>query len=1431
MMHRSLRTALILLLGALLGACGGGGGGGGGPGVKNFQVLSGPQGTTLQGINSTVLLNFSKELDPDSISPASVNLVTVLDSTGQATQPAGILASVTFEVDGTRLRIIPTVEFSQDSVSFGFAESALYEITFAPPGGAAEVLSTKSKSLTNADTSFFFRTPLKAADPQAGFPTARAFFVDDADSVVLPDEILDGNDVNTDPVDEALAFFSGVEELIGGGGPLPIPGSPFPDIVVGFNEAVIPSSVFNSIDGSSPSLRVLVNTVALPDFAPVIAPAEITFLKQQTDLTLVLLKSTVEAMPPGGFVRLEVAAGVQDLAGNSKFSVTSSITPLVRVDFLVSGDPDATLYEIVEPFQSTAQQDASFGSGAWGGDVLTPVLAGGLGVDGPLILGADPSAVIVPVSAVLDPDEMILKLPTVRPADTGTRVPRRWQFSRVTIPAGWTVQARVDRDDDGIPDPELFVVDLPGHPLDGQAAPLQIYATGLVDIGGTLRANGLPAETISLPDSQGDPAFAAYRAQGGLGAEGGGGSGGSGGSVLMLDDADAIALPLASPETDGAPAFNVSDGKLRGVTGRSETLGATTLVDDDVDLSILTDPMLGMGGQDDLFALLQAGRILLQPNVGIGSSIVMNSGTPNQFIDENHPSFVVESVSVLGGSSTITVAEGSMLQPSLNFGDGVDSFHPIAAAGDSYLIGPLAGAPGVDPGTLGRGGSGGLPYTVVNEGALGITTTSGGGGGGGGLNAGEDGADSGPEPNPLMNDRGSTGGVALDDAAGAPGGAGAPRGTGMVINGTEYDVLTQTAGTPFADLPPAAFENARLLPNAPDDGWAFRVLSFDGTTFQIAPLETQTSDIDLMTGPAGFAGPGLSAGQSTSFLLLPPEGAGGAGGGGTGVTVTGTQNISASTLPRLSPGVGGGSGGGSVQVETPGQFTLRSTARINANGGAGGAVVDNQLVLAGAGGGSGGELRLGAGSFQLFQNSLVGALGGAGGAGSAAGGDGAGGFVRFETLFADPNQASFAAFSSNPLAGENVGRLVGEPRSGAQSRFYDVGLVNPEVESVTVLYSADIDDDGTAETGLSWTLNASGVDGGAEDLPRPPFRFQFNSTAVGVDGQLDPTTAPPLFYEAHDLIIGRSGLAYDTTNDSFLYTAGESAQLVRCLTDIEGGCDTISLPELPGVDGPLDIVSMAIGGPDDELFLLERGTGLVHVLSRAGSFLRTITLPYLLEGAMTYRTAMGGVADDQLVIASNRDDLVLLFPPRDLDAMTPATTSFGVDRADDFFTVTRDGEFQSLAVTGMAHDPATDTLWLLDGPSGRLLQVLLTDGMLGESNSGMQVDTRFTFGGAPTLLSALALGGGELRLTRSVDPDSTTLIAVDVADLNTAGADLALPDLGEALPEVSRSIADGDGFLRFRLAVDGLFVDTEGGVTFSKVSIDEVRVGVRNAGF
>ena len=99
--------------------------------------------------------------------------------------------------------------------------------------------------------------------------------------------------------------------------------------------------------------------------------------------------------------------------------------------------------------------------------------------------------------------------------------------------------------------------------------------------------------------------------------------------------------------------------------------------------------------------------------------------------------------------------------------------------------------------------------------------------------------------------------------------------------------------------------------------------------------------------------------------------------------------------------------------------------------------------------------------------------------------------------------------------------------------------------------------------------------------------------------------------------------------------------------------------------------------------------------------------------------------------------------------------------------------------------------------------------------------------------SGLAFDGAALRFTRAVEATSSTEFSIDATDpgLSFVGGDFALADLGVELPEVARSIADGNTFLRFQLVLDGLFDDVDSGTSFRELSIDEVEIVASNAAF
>ena len=282
-------------------------------------------------------------------------------------------------------------------------------------------------------------------------------------------------------------------------------------------------------------------------------------------------------------------------------------------------------------------------------------------------------------------------------------------------------------------------------------------------------------------------------------------------------------------------------------------------------------------------------------------------------------------------------------------------------------------------------------------------------------------------------------------------------------------------------------------------------------------------------------------------------------------------------------------------------------------------------------------------------------------------------------------------------------------------------------------------------------------------------------------------------------------------------------------------------PDIPSVGGSqLDIVSMAVGGATSELYLLERGAGLVHVFNRGtGLFQRTIRLPSVLEGGMAF--VPGAMTeDDRLLIAANRSDLVVSIPTIDPLAGDPFTADFTVLHVDDMFRVQRDAEALDFEFTGLAYDAATQTAWAVDpmarygAGSSMLIQFSVADGSKGISLDGVHGYARIVDGGVPSVASAVAFDGTTLHVLRATDPDVTIRVAVDPGTVSLVGADLELPNSIVGLPEVARSIADGKTYLRFQLLVDGDFVDPDhgaGAVTFGDVVIDEVELVTRNVSF
>ena len=1458
-----------LLVAALVSGCGGGGGGGGDtPGLASvppgsFGVVGGPKGGQIGGLNLPVTLSFSKAVDPATATPVTIKVVSVSDSSGVATAPPGHLASVIMTVSGTQVVITPEVEFKPDKVEYGFLANALYEIAFAPPSAPASVRSVGGEAMVNHGATFFFRTPDKGFDFNAGYPQVRAFIVDDPDDPSAPPtplpEVFEDTDGDTDLTAEVVGAFhygdgpGGVPvEVTAPGSPLALPTTKAVALLFIFDDALIPSSVVNPLNEASPSIDVSINAAAPPTLAPKTMPGEYAVIHQQGNLTLVLWESSFLNFPPQGFLFVEVLPTVQDLAGNSKQSLLQSGDPDLEASLIVGGASLDTA-TLEEPFDDVSHRDTAATSADWGlvdgssgapATVLSPVLGGGTGEDGLMVI--DPNATAqaagdteVPTAAVIDYTAKTVQLPTVEPAPGGFE-PRDWAFSTISIPVGWTLSILTDRDGDGTPDPAEYLVQSPGHPLDGQGAPLQLRCTGLISILGAIDVSGQSSPTLARPTGVADPAFAQYQGQG---ADGGpaltaAGAGGDGGDVLLLDENGQVVFPLVSP----APGFEPSDGKLRGVTGSSSGLSASTLSDSLRQFTRLSDP-----DDDVLPALLAAGELRLQPNLGVGSSVVGTSGTPNENIDENHPTFVIESVL---DDATVAVSSqlGDLTQPSENVGT---AYAPIASAGDCYLVGRLHGRSGVDATAFTRGGFGAEPYVVVNEGALGITTTGGGGGGGGGIWPGTSGESDGPDSDPEVNQRGGSHGIAKDDSIGAIGGLGAVRGTAQVTGPVTLTLVSQTAGRPLPELAGGELVGSLLVPNAPDDGWMFAIESFDGTTFVVESIIAGSESIDLLDGP-GPSGPLLAQGGTYGFLIVPSLEVGGGGGGGSGVSVTGTLNTAPSVLPELTPGAGGGSGGGSLLLETASVMQLGPLCRLLAEGGDGGLVFDLQTRYAGGGGGGGGNIVLRAGKLlDTFLGASISVAGGAGGgeAGSGQGGAGGAGFIRVENFADSLSPAALSQFTTPAVTEENVGRMFGVLQGVGQSLFYQTGFVNPEWSSVTVEYFADTDGDFVTEPFL-WGFGDTGAFSTTDPEPpgepvpfpdglaAPPIRLQVNSVGFGPDGFLDTESQSSVFYEAYDLVSARVGMAWDPAGGVLLYSVGEGARRVHrldpaTLLPVAVGPKTILFPSIPSVGSDtLDLLSIAAGGPDNELYLLERDTFRVHVIALAtGVFRRTIQLPVVVTGALTYLPP----PVDRLVVADNRNDQLLVFRPRDPGGSL--TLDYAPTGPEAQYDLRRDTDLLDGEIVGLAWDASNETLWCTDARAGRLFQVSLAAGTEGVSIPVHCAFSTLVFdepGPAPPVSvvpSALGFDGNSLFAVHAVDRDDARVLRLTQGDVDPGGtgADTVLSGFGTLLPEAPTSITDGDLFLRFKLLVDGEAVS--GSTVFGNVTVDHVRFVIENQDF
>ncbi len=1468
----SLRsTALLGAAGllALVTACGGGGSSGGGTsllaaddrvapdpeasegsggeggeeappgeGVANgggaFQITGGPSGGLVGGVNVPITILFNDIPDIATVSSTSLQVVTVTDPSGVSPAPGGSVPQVTYEVIGHTLLIHPVTVLSPSQVEYGFVEDALYEISFGPGPGGSVIESTSGEALSNVGVTLFFRTPATAFDYYPGFPSAEIYIVDDASLGVIPGTVVDGNGDNNLTA-ETLAFFGNPVKVETTAPLIELPTSPVRDFIFIFDEAAIPSTLVNPIDGTSPQLTISYNSAAPPAFVPKVIPANVFISHQQLDLTVVSWQSLLSALPPGALIEAQVGAGVEDLAGNSKFGDTGNGAPdvdeFLGVAPLGPGEsPESTT--LVEPFDDGSRNDTTLTNSGWATPnpgLLTPIIGGGPGTLGPFLVDAlttadDLRTTRLPLGATLDFDEMLVRIPTVFERAPDVFAPMVYNFDRFFLPDGWTLKPLFDRDGDGEPDPEEYLVADRDEPLlDGLGGPLVIRSSNNLDVRGTIDGRAPDSAPLVVPSGPVDPAYADYQGQGAPGtlATLAAGNGGDGGGVLLLtsDPTPAVAIPLQSPAA--FPPFQVADAKLIGATGRSSLVTATTLEDPLNDFSIInTDPGLA--------ATLAAGELLLQPNLGVGSSLAGNSGSPNQNMDENHPVYVIETVEVNAGKTTFTVASGpgapTLNQPSENIGN-----PPVSGAGDAYLIGDLLGKPGGDPTPFERQGQGSQPFVVVNEGALGIITTNGGGGGGGSFQPGTPGDSDGPASNPALNQRGGTGGMSLDDSPGGVNGAGVIRGVATVMSDTVLHIDATSSGVDLSTVAPGALEGSLVIVGAPTDGWIFEIADFDsiGMDLTIERQIVDVLDIGLMSGTNGFvpAGPQLPVLSTPSIVIMPTLFIGGGGGGGVGVSVTGTVNFSPTVLPRLKPGATGGAGTGSIMLETGRNLLITESAEIIADGGLGGEVFDLLTQLAGGGGGGAGNVVLRAvKSLLAFPGGRVTALGGEGGStmGAGRGGSGGSGFIRIETGSDNLNPAAISFLANPGLSGENVGLLISDAGGLAHSRFYQGEFANPEFDGVLVEYEAVVGPgDGAPAVDLQWGFTDNGIFG---DYEQPPFRILFNSVNSTAGGFIDAGAIDAGFYLAPDLVSARTGLVYDADAGTLLYVPGHGTATLYELdpADMSLVGSTLFDPAVATPTNRIDVVSMAyspeFGG---ELFLLERLSGDIIVLDRTTLALRRrLMLPFGLQGAMAYMPL------DQLVIADNIRNRLVVIPTNDPGAVDPVNTDFVITEPLSVAPIDRDGEFLSVELVGLAYDAAGPSLWATDALTRRLIEMDAAPASLGESISSNHVLLELKDATDAGLVpSALGLNGSDLFLIHAVDPLVSEIVKFSLSPL-LGETELAITAFDAELPAQAKSMIDGDLFIRFRIELLGEPVIE--GTEFRKVRIDRVILTYEN---
>ncbi|MFG0319322.1 MAG: hypothetical protein ACF8XB_18775, partial [Planctomycetota bacterium JB042] len=356
-------------------------------------------------VNQPLMIEFDSKLKGKTVNESTVVITSISSSNLpgglSSTLPGGQIAPVSLKVKKDRLMILPAVLFSGNSVSFGFAPNAFYQLEIR-----GKKKGVKGKGGDKLKSSIFiqFRTTGVIADPAPGAPTPTVTLIDDEEGKVKLKE--------TDPGAIVESFVDATP-------------NPAPAVRIEFDELVLPSTLLNPATGESPNILIeLVTDEALDERVTV--PGDFHVSNSNTKTTVDWV-STLESVPPDRRYTITILPFIEDLVGNSKFKETQDVGASALSAFRTRDAEVFDLPPIVENFNGVLFRDEDATSADWAESVaglLRNGPGGGTGADGVFAPTSDTSI----ATGVFDPD-------------LGVDVQKIWNFTSVSIPADVTVTA------------------------------------------------------------------------------------------------------------------------------------------------------------------------------------------------------------------------------------------------------------------------------------------------------------------------------------------------------------------------------------------------------------------------------------------------------------------------------------------------------------------------------------------------------------------------------------------------------------------------------------------------------------------------------------------------------------------------------------------------------------------------------------------------------------------------------------------------------------------------------------------------------------------------------------------------------------------------------------------------------------------------------